>query len=288
MPLEVIQLARKAMEDEGAFTSRMIDELHDKQMELQKGQERNVLLRKELEERDKLLSLERDLLENERSRILRSAREEGDQIIRNARTRSLDLLRKLEGAARSAAHRALSEEKDLFKVPSEEITSMQKKKTNSTSPPKKQEQLAEGMTVQIDNSKNRGTVLSLEGEKATVQVGPIRMEIPRERLRVVKTSRENERDRPAHTIRIGRPENIPPSLMIRGMTVDESIPLVERYLDQAMRAGYESVLIIHGRGQGVLRKEVHSICSRLPYVREFRLGDALEGGHGVTVVTFKK
>ncbi|MBN1332154.1 MAG: Smr/MutS family protein, partial [Synergistales bacterium] len=288
MPLEVIERARKAMEDEGAFTSRIIDELHDKQLEVQKVAENNILVRRQLDEKEELLSLERQLLENERSDILRSAREEAKDIIKDARTRSLALIKKLEGAALSAAHRKLAEEKALFQNLSEETISMNKKTRKSSGSPKQQEQLLEGMIVQIDNGKNRGTVLSVEGEKATVQVGQIRMEIPRDRLKIVRTAREKEIDRPANTIRIERPVNIPPSLMIRGMTVEESIPLLERYLDQAMRAGYDSVLIIHGRGQGVLRKEVHSICNRLPYVSEFRLGNAGEGGHGVTVVTFKK
>lgn len=288
MPLEVIQLARKAMEDEGAFTSRMIDELHDKQLEVQKGSEQNMLLFKELQEKEKSFSLEKELLENERSEVLQSAKEEAAQIIKNARTQSLELLRKLEGAALSAAHRVFSEEKDLLMTSHEMTSGKQKKKLKTTKSTKTPDQLAEGMIVQIDNGKNTGTVLSIEGEKANVQVGQIRMEIPKERLRVVKTPSEKVHDRPVHSTRLERPVNVSSSLMIRGMTVDESMPLVERYLDQAMRAGYDSVLIIHGRGQGVLRKEVHSICSRLPYIREFRLGNAGEGGHGVTVVTFRK
>ena len=72
------------------------------------------------------------------------------------------------------------------------------------------------------------------------------------------------------------------------MNVQEALPLVERYLDQAMRCGYSSVTVIHGRGEGILRREVHALCSRLKYVQEYRLGDGSEGGYGVTIVTFKR
>jgi len=75
---------------------------------------------------------------------------------------------------------------------------------------------------------------------------------------------------------------------VRGMTVDEAIPEVETYLDRAFRAGYGEVVIIHGRGEGILRRTVHSLCSRLPYVTGYRLGNAGEGGYGVTIVSFRR
>ena len=47
-----------------------------------------------------------------------------------------------------------------------------------------------------------------------------------------------------------------------------------------------SVVVIHGRGEGILRREVHALCARLKYVKDYRLGNVGEGGYGVTVVTF--
>ena len=70
--------------------------------------------------------------------------------------------------------------------------------------------------------------------------------------------------------------------------MDEALPLTSAYLDKAYRAGYSSVLVIHGRGEGILRREVHALCSRLNYVSSYRLGDVGEGGYGVTVVAFGK
>jgi DNA mismatch repair protein MutS2 len=47
------------------------------------------------------------------------------------------------------------------------------------------------------------------------------------------------------------------------------------------------VTVIHGRGEGLLRREVHALCARLKYVSAYRLGGAGEGGYGVTVVEFR-
>ena len=64
--------------------------------------------------------------------------------------------------------------------------------------------------------------------------------------------------------------------------------MVEQYLDRAYCAGYDTVTVIHGRGEGILRREVQELCKRLPYVEEHNLGGPHEGGYGVTVVKFKR
>jgi DNA mismatch repair protein MutS2 len=72
------------------------------------------------------------------------------------------------------------------------------------------------------------------------------------------------------------------------MTVDEAEPLCEQYLDRAYRAGFGEVSVIHGRGEGILRREVQNLCARLPYVESYRLGGENEGGFGVTIVRFSR
>jgi DNA mismatch repair protein MutS2 len=72
------------------------------------------------------------------------------------------------------------------------------------------------------------------------------------------------------------------------MTLDEAMPMAEQYLDRAYRAGYGEVSVIHGRGEGILRREVQNLCGHLPYVESYRLGVEGEGGFGVTVVKFRR
>ena len=80
--------------------------------------------------------------------------------------------------------------------------------------------------------------------------------------------------------RIVRAHLLFPSLIIR--------PLWVVVLDQALRRGHTSVTVIHGRGEGILRREIHALCASLKYVESYRLGDAGEGGYGVTIVTFRR
>jgi DNA mismatch repair protein MutS2 len=89
-----------------------------------------------------------------------------------------------------------------------------------------------------------------------------------------------------------RPEPIPavppapavePQIEIRGQTIDEALPTLDKYLDDAYRAGLGSVRIVHGRGTGVLRKAVRDMLARHPLVRGVETPPPQEGGEGVTV-----
>jgi DNA mismatch repair protein MutS2 len=71
---------------------------------------------------------------------------------------------------------------------------------------------------------------------------------------------------------------------LRGLTVDDMLVELDRYLDTAYLAALPFVRIIHGKGTGALRQAVREELSRHPLVKEFRPGEMTEGGDGVTVV----
>ncbi|RME65547.1 MAG: endonuclease MutS2, partial [Nitrospirae bacterium] len=75
-------------------------------------------------------------------------------------------------------------------------------------------------------------------------------------------------------------------LNIIGLRVDEAIPVVERYLNEAALSGIPSATIIHGRGTGRLAKAVREHLSGHPLVKGSRPGTDEEGGEAVTVVYF--
>ena len=73
-------------------------------------------------------------------------------------------------------------------------------------------------------------------------------------------------------------------LRIRRLTIDEALPKLEKYLDDAFMAGLPSVRIIHGKGTGILRQLVHDTVANHPLVKSYRLGEYGEGEAGVTIV----
>ena len=74
---------------------------------------------------------------------------------------------------------------------------------------------------------------------------------------------------------------------VRGMALDEAIPEVQKFIDDAMLSSLHEVSIIHGNGTGILRAGISDCLRRHPCVSDFRLGRYGEGETGVTIVTLR-
>lgn len=77
------------------------------------------------------------------------------------------------------------------------------------------------------------------------------------------------------------------SLDLRGMRADQALAEVERFLDKALLAGFSEVEIVHGRGTGALRREVHEFLRAFPAVAHFAVAPEDRGGDGMTMVNFR-
>jgi len=73
-------------------------------------------------------------------------------------------------------------------------------------------------------------------------------------------------------------------LHLRRLTVDEALPKLDQYLNDAFMAGLYQVRIIHGKGTGTLRQVVRDQLTKHPLVKSYRPGEYGEGGAGVTIV----
>ena len=142
--------------------------------------------------------------------------------------------------------------------------------------------LTPGMQVRIRSLGQVGVLVEPPTEgKATVFVGKIRIPVEVDDLEPVapptaQARVTGKRPRP--------PKAVPPELVIREMRVEEALPVLEKYLDDALLVGYETVRILHGRGTGTLRKVVHDYLRQHPSVASFQLAPREQGGEGVTIV----
>jgi len=79
----------------------------------------------------------------------------------------------------------------------------------------------------------------------------------------------------------------PPEINVLGLTVDEALPRVDKWLDDAALQERREVRVIHGFGQGRLRTAVAGLLEGHPHVATYRTAAANEGGGGVTIVELK-
>jgi DNA mismatch repair protein MutS2 len=150
-------------------------------------------------------------------------------------------------------------------------------------PPKISEPLSVGDIVWVEGLQASGEVIELDGDEAEVQVGRFRVKARLEELERREIGGEPPPAREgALTLDVQHPS---PSieLDLRGLRVEEAIPRLDKYLNDAYLAGLPPVNIIHGKGTGALRRAVREHLEGHPLVASYRPGDQHEGGDGVTV-----
>jgi DNA mismatch repair protein MutS2 len=130
-------------------------------------------------------------------------------------------------------------------------------------------------------------VVAEDAEMVTVQAGRLTVRVPRSELEAVPVAAPTGRRpaaTPAATVSIRVRAGASRELNLLGRTTDEARPAVEKFLDDAVLAGYDSVRVVHGKGTGALRRAVEELLRGHPLVARFRPGGPGEGGTGATVV----
>lgn len=146
-----------------------------------------------------------------------------------------------------------------------------------------QRELEVGDRVYVRGLNLGGILVSLpeNGSDAEVGIGNVRIQVQPSRLSLIE--QQPEQPKAEISISIG-PMLDSKELDIRGMRADESLAELELFLDKAIRDGFNSVRVIHGRGKGILRNAVREHLTRHPLARSFEAEARERGGDGATLV----
>jgi len=298
----VVKRARELVKPRDAEVSSLIGDIAEEKRRIEREAAALREERRRAEEaRRRAESAGEELAERARARlekanaeardIVRSARREADEVIGELRS----LLECVRGGAPApddmdrmvARSRARLAEARRRAARGLKRWALRRPPGEAVSP----DELTEGRTVYVSSLRRRGVVVSQPDGSGMVQVrsGSIRARVPASDLSSVAD--EGER-RPAqdsaHRISVEKAAGVSPEVSVRGMTVDEAIAKVEKYVDDAFLAGLEEVRIIHGKGTGTLRAAVREYLERHPQVRLLRAAEPKEGGEGVTVAVLDR
>ena len=288
LPEDIVMRASAVIKDNEVNMIELINELHTKNENLEREKNEVNKLRGTLERVRKEYENKISEIVEKRDDLIGKADQKALSIVKNAENSAKALIKKIEDAkVESEARRELEKKRLHFNKIQKSIEDRNEKKIAKQSVVASKEKLMVGDTVSIIGTKGSATVINVKRNKAKLRVGALEIDVPLARLTKI-TEEKTKRNTPNFQIKIPRPTGVPSSIMVRNMTKDEAIPMVEQYLDKAYRAGYDSVTVIHGRGEGILRKEIQLLCKSIPYVVEHNLGAPEEGGYGVTIVKFSK
>ncbi len=233
-------------------------------------------------------------LEDEREKLVMEAKLKAQEILSNARAASEYVLteaKRLRQQAEDGKNPNLAQARAALRgeiSEAERKAALEKMRKKAVPPPRP---LRAGDTVELLTSKTRATVLETPepGGKVHVQAGIMKITVSPDEIQFIEESKPKGVQAPKSTAgaRVPRPEGQGASLDLRGMTADEAVMELERFIDGAERMHLTAVTIIHGKGTGVLRRAVQAELKSMPQVKSFRLGVYGEGEDGVTIAQLR-
>lgn len=240
-------------------------------------------------------------LDAQRQRAIEEGRQHAQRIVEKARTQAESLMAEMEQLRRE---KDAADFADKTRQARSQLRSRLRKMEESADPVESRElasreplrEIHIGDRVQLVDVGLQATVTK-EPDKSgmvEVQAGVIRTRTPLSNLRLFESHRAEKKGRavrPAASRSAGlesrMERSVSTDLDLRGMTTEEALLEVDRFLDNAVMCGLERVTIIHGKGTGALRAAVQQHLKGHRQVKGFRLGTYGEGENGVTVVELK-
>ncbi len=228
-------------------------------------------------------------LEKKKEKILMDAKKEARDVLIEAENEANEIIKeiinlkkekgqkninKVAEEARGKIRKSISDiQKDLIK-PKENI----KNPINS-------KDVTVGMKAYLPSIDQEVTIISVPDKKenVVVQSGIVKLTIHISQLEKI----EEIKEKPKLKISVfseNKAKDISTEINLIGMTSDEAIERLEKYLDDAYLAGIKTVRIVHGKGSGVLRRKIHEYLKTNPNIENYRVGVYGEGDFGVTIV----
>ena len=299
LPEHLIEDARAFIGEQDEAFEDVISQLEESRTALEREKEEFEKYRSETQQLKKELAAQKDLLENRKEKILEEARMEASHILQDTKDfadQSIGRITKL--SSDSGLNKALEQERSSIR---NKLNAAEKKAAKPKQPKKenKAEDFKVGDAVRVLPLNVNGIVSSLPNARGNlyVQMGILRSQVHIKDLELLPeetitgdgvSSMRAGRKEKSHgsQIKMSKSLSVSPEINLIGMTTDQAIPELDKYLDDAYLAHLPQVRVVHGRGTGALRSAVHHHLKRLKYVKEYRLGSFGEGDTGVTIVTF--
>ena len=274
LPQAIIASARERLGERYGETDHLLATLQKRMSEIVAQQDELASLRGSLESERKTMQDKAAALEKERTRLGTTYREELERL-RDDVTRQFQAevkaLREQDRAARASLN------------PNEVLRTITKAVDKAVEfIPSEQRSIRVGEKVEHRKFKVTGELVSVDGEKAVLNVNGRKMTVETRDL-VPKGGPAPAPAKPRQTSTSTDAPEVSAELNLIGQRVDDALDESDKFLDRALLEGKEAVRIIHGFGTGTLRKAIRDHLRKHPAVKSWRPGADNEGGDGATI-----
>jgi DNA mismatch repair protein MutS2 len=294
---EIINLADSFITEDDKNIDRITEALEKARQEAEMQQKKAEQMQRLAEQKVNEAEAALKSAEEKRDKILEKAKNDASYIVDNARYKSGQLMSELEDIKKrfssenaaelyGKAKRNVKNTLDDIEKTSDPVSKLE---SNNYVLPR---ELVVGDSVLVYDLNKQATIeqLSKDLKRALVSMGALKTWTDVSNLRLVETKSSKNaqpKTRRVTGVKSRAERDVRYEFDMRGMTVDEGIMELDRYIDGAVLAGIPSVTIIHGKGTGALRKAVHDFLKSNKNIRTYRLGVFGEGEAGVTIAEIK-
>lgn len=294
LPQYIIDDAKESLASEDVAFEDVISDLEKSRVTIEREKLELEEYKKEVEDLKNQLKAKNERLDERSDNILQKAREEASAILREAKETADDAIRKLNKA--NAAGMSVAElEKQRQRI-KDNINKVDKGRVLKSQAPARQHKASDfhiGDRVHVASLNLDGTVHTLPNQKGelNVTIGIMNYNVNMSDLTIIEEASEmrklKQKSSGIGKLKMSKTASISPEINLIGMTSDEAIMTLDKYLDDAFLSHISPVRIVHGKGSGILRNAVHNYLKHQKHVKSFRLGSFGEGDYGVTIVEFK-
>jgi len=249
-------------------------EIFDTKIKLEKQQKRVNSL---LEENEKLKSY----LEENKKVLIREAKEEAKNIILNANKLVENTISEIKSS---------NADKETTKSLREDLNRELQKNTTKTEivkPTVIEEELKPGDWVKLTDSETTGQVIEIAKDNVIIAIGNLRTVARKKRVQKISKVAVPKEIRKSFSSQTSDIASFSPEIDVRGMRGEEAVYTIEKILDRALMMSVNSIKVIHGKGDGILRKLIREYLKKYDQVDRVEDEHADRGGDGITYVYLK-
>ncbi|MFA6867157.1 MAG: endonuclease MutS2 [Clostridia bacterium] len=286
----IVDKARQGISTQKFEFEEIVLSLEKAKKEAESNKKETEALKIEQEEKLKEIDKEREKLYLQRERLNVSVRKETKRLVEETMEEAneiIDELRKLlDEPDQSTIFKAQKLRKTLKKYEINEENEFSGMSESLDG------EIVVGDWVLINSLNSEGEVIAVNPIKkeAKVKLGGIITNVKLNNLQRLKKSVNKKNKEKSKAVAVSQPffnEQVPKEINLIGLNSEESLTKLQEYIDKCVRVGMHETRIIHGYGEGILRKAIQSYLKTRKEIELFRDGNFYEGGKGATYVMFK-
>lgn len=284
LPNNILEKAKTLISSDKIKIEDLLKNIYDDKSLIEKEKEIILKQSQEIQSLKQTLENQKNEFENNKKDYIQKAKQEAKEILLDTKEEANNIIKQMQLEQNNPQNLNKLRNKINNKLSSLSMPQENSKITDKLD----EKEIIPGITVFIPTFNKNGIVLSYpnQSKKVNLQIDNIKTTLSINQLSKPLKEKNSIKNIPIKKSNF-TPKKVETELNVIGMNIEESLPLVDKFLDDSSLAHLEFVRIVHGKGSGALGKGIQNYLKKHPHCKNYRYGTFGEGEMGVTIVELK-